>query len=280
VLNSLGDPLDAIERCGADTVIFTGAHSYGPQELKELGWRIEALQMELILVPALTDVAGPRIHARPVAGMPLIHIDYPAFESGRRIAKRAFDMAASALCLVVAAPVFAVIAVAIFVTSPGPVLFAQERVGQCGKRFKMYKFRSMVVDAEAALPSLLDKSEGNGVLFKMRDDPRVTKLGAFLRRYSLDELPQFVNVLRNDMSLVGPRPPLPCEVEKYDDRCARRLLVKPGITGLWQTGGRSNLSWEDSIRLDLYYVENWSLAGDLVILFRTFNAVLNPVGAY
>jgi exopolysaccharide biosynthesis polyprenyl glycosylphosphotransferase len=280
ILNGHGDPLDEIERCGADTVVFTGADSYGPQELKELGWRVEAHGMEMILVPALTDIAGPRIHARPVAGLPLVHIDYPAFEPGRRAAKRTFDVLVSAIALALLSPILAVIALLVRLTSPGPALFKQERVGRNGERFKMYKFRSMVVDAEAALPSLLDKSEGNGVLFKIHDDPRVTRLGAVLRRYSIDELPQLINVLRNEMSLVGPRPPLACEVEHYDDRCARRLLVKPGITGLWQTGGRSNLSWEDSIRLDLYYVENWSMTGDLMIMFRTVKAVLRPEGAY
>jgi len=164
--------------------------------------------------------------------------------------------------------------------SPGPAFFTQERVGLNGRRFHMLKFRSMVIDAETQLPTLLDRTDGNGVLFKLRSDPRVTRVGAVLRRYSLDELPQLVNVLKGDMSLVGPRPPLATEVERYDEWTRRRLLVRPGITGLWQTQGRSDLSWEDSVRLDLYYVENWSLTGDIIILYRTVRAVARAEGAY
>jgi len=181
---------------------------------------------------------------------------------------------------VVLSPVFLVLALMVRRDSPGPAFFTQERVGINGKRFHMLKFRSMVVDAEAQLPTLLDSSDGNGVLFKLKADPRVTRVGAFLRRWSLDELPQLVNVLLGDMSLVGPRPPLASEVERYDEWMNRRLLVRPGITGLWQTQGRSDLSWEDSVRLDLYYVENWSLTGDVILLFRTVRSVVRAHGAY
>jgi exopolysaccharide biosynthesis polyprenyl glycosylphosphotransferase len=279
-LTSDKDPIEAGKKWGADTVIFTGSDVYGSQELKKLGWLIEDNSMELIFVAALTDVAGPRVHTRPVAGLPLVQIDYPNLDTGRRVAKRVFDLVASGVGLIVLSPVFAVIAVLIRVTSPGPIFFLQDRGGLNGKPFKMFKFRSMVVDAEARRSELLEQSDGDGTIFKMRDDPRVTKIGRFLRRYSLDELPQILNVFLNDMSLVGPRPHPMVEVEQYDHLATRRLLVKPGITGLWQTSGRSNLSWEESIRLDLYYVENWSFMGDFVILFRTAKAVIGSDGAY
>ncbi|WP_353828633.1 sugar transferase [Agromyces sp. SYSU T0242] len=270
----------ALIEARADTVVFTGADTIDPRDMRELGWQLEATSTNLVVAPALTDVAGPRIHARPVAGLPLIQVDYPEFTGRKYAAKRAFDIVVSAIALVVLSPVFLAIAVLVRRDSPGPAFFAQERVGLNGQRFRMLKFRSMVVDAESRLPTLLDRTDGNGVLFKMRTDPRVTRLGAVLRRYSLDELPQFVNVLRGDMSLVGPRPPLADEVERYDDWARRRLLVRPGITGLWQTQGRSDLSWDDSVRLDLYYVENWSLTGDVIILYRTARAVLRAQGAY
>jgi exopolysaccharide biosynthesis polyprenyl glycosylphosphotransferase len=248
--------------------------------MRQLGWELEASSTTLIVAPALTDVAGPRIHARPVAGLPLIQVDYPAFTGRRYALKRAFDIVVSLLALVILSPVLLVIALLVRRDSPGPALYTQERVGLNGARFHMLKFRSMVVDAEAQLPSLLDRSDGNGVLFKLKSDPRVTRIGAVLRRYSLDELPQLVNVLVGEMSLVGPRPPLASEVERYDEWAHRRLLVRPGITGLWQTQGRSDLSWEDSVRLDLYYVENWSLTGDVIILYRTIRAVVRASGAY
>jgi exopolysaccharide biosynthesis polyprenyl glycosylphosphotransferase len=212
--------------------------------------------------------------------LPLIQVDYPEFSGRKYAAKRAFDLIVSFLALVILSPLFLVLAVLVRRGSPGPALFTQERVGLNGRRFHMLKFRSMVVDAETQLPTLLDRSDGNGVLFKLKSDPRVTKIGAVLRRYSLDELPQLVNVLLGDMSLVGPRPPLASEVERYDEWTRRRLLVRPGITGLWQTQGRSDLTWEDSVRLDLYYVENWSLTGDVIILYRTIRSVARADGAY
>jgi exopolysaccharide biosynthesis polyprenyl glycosylphosphotransferase len=264
----------------ADTVVFTGADTIDPRGMREIGWELESTSTNLIVAPALTDVAGPRIHARPVAGLPLIQVDYPVFSGRKYAAKRAFDLVVTSVALVLLSPLFIVIAVLVRRDSPGPALFTQERVGLNGRHFRMLKFRSMVVDAEAKLPTSLDTSDGNGVLFKLKSDPRVTRVGAVLRRYSLDELPQLVNVLLGDMSLVGPRPPLVSEVERYDEWTRRRLLVRPGVTGLWQTQGRSDLSWEDSVRLDLYYVENWSLTGDIIILFRTVRAVISGEGAY
>ncbi|MDP9936314.1 exopolysaccharide biosynthesis polyprenyl glycosylphosphotransferase [Paenarthrobacter nicotinovorans] len=228
----------------------------------------------------MTDIAGPRIHTQQVAGLPLIHVTTPTLEGGQRVAKRLFDILASAMIIIVASPLMVLLALLVKADSKGPVLFRQARVGMEGAQFQMLKFRSMVVDAEAQLATLQSQNEGQGLLFKIRKDPRVTRVGGFLRKYSLDELPQLFNILAGSMSMVGPRPPLPREVEAYEHHVRRRLLVKPGLTGLWQVSGRSNLSWQDSVRLDLYYVENWSLAGDLVILLRTVRAVFHSTGAY
>jgi len=241
---------------------------------------LEGTGIDLVLAPALTDVAGPRIHTRPVAGLPLIHVEAPEFRGTRKLIKGFVDRALALVGLILALPVFAIIAIAVKLDSPGPVLFRQVRVGLGGREFNVYKFRTMVVDADKMLASLAEKNETDGLLFKMRNDPRVTRVGRVLRKWSLDELPQLLNVLRGDMSLVGPRPPLPSEVARYNGDVARRLLVKPGMTGLWQVSGRSDLSWEDGIRLDLYYVENWSLAVDLTILWKTIGAVLQRRGAY
>lgn len=272
--------VSAIEECGADAVAVSAGVQLHPQTLRHLGWELASRNVGLIMAPALTDVAGPRIHTQQVAGLPLIHVTTPTLEGGQRVAKRLFDIVVSAVLILLAAPAMAVVAMLIKFDSPGPVLFRQERVGIEGKHFRMLKFRSMVVGAESKLTELADKNEGSGPLFKMKNDPRVTRIGRTLRRFSIDELPQLFNVFAGSMSLVGPRPPLPHEVEAYESDVRRRLLVKPGVTGLWQVSGRSNLSWQDSVRLDLYYVENWSLAGDLVIILRTVRAVFHSTGAY
>lgn len=279
VISDLRNAVQGLERVGADAVVFTGSDQISPAELQQLGWELESRDIELLVAPALTDIAGPRIHARPVAGLPLIHVDYPRFEGRRYLAKRTFDILGALLGLIVLSPVLAVIALRVR-GDGGPAMFRQRRVGLNGEMFEMLKFRTMVTDAEDRLPSLLDQSEGNGLLFKLKNDPRVTKVGRTLRKYSLDELPQLVNVLRGEMSFVGPRPPLQNEVARYDNRLNRRLLVKPGITGLWQTSGRSDLSLDDSVRLDLFYVENWSLTGDLIIMWRTVSVVATARGAY
>lgn len=270
----------AIEACGADAVAVSAGVQLHPQTLRHLGWDLASRNVGLIMAPALTDIAGPRIHTQQVAGLPLIHVTTPSLEGGQRVAKRLFDVVVSGVLIVVAAPVMAVLAILIKADSRGPIIFRQERVGIEGVHFHMLKFRSMVVDAEEQLKRLEHRNEGNGVLFKIKNDPRITRIGGILRRYSLDELPQLFNVLAGSMSLVGPRPPLPREVEAYEHDVRRRLLVKPGLTGLWQVSGRSNLSWQDSVRLDLYYVENWSLAGDLIITLRTVRAVFHSTGAY
>jgi len=247
----------------------------------ELSWSLEPGGQHLVVAPSLSGIGGPRIHTRPVVGFPLIHVETPTYSGQKLFAKRFFDVLAGSLMVVVASPILLVIALLVKVTSPGPVFFLQDRVGLNGKPFRMIKFRSMVVDAEARLEQLSSpRDRGNSMLFKMKDDPRVTRVGGLLRRFSLDELPQLINVVKGDMALVGPRPPLAREVEKYARHVHRRFLVKPGITGLWQTSGRSNLSWEDSVRLDLFYVENWSMTGDLIILWRTARAVLSRDGAY
>ncbi|WP_018768741.1 sugar transferase [Arthrobacter sp. 162MFSha1.1] len=272
--------VEAIRACGADAVAVSAGVQLHPQTLRHLGWELASRNIGLIMAPALTDIAGPRIHTQQVAGLPLIHVTTPTLEGGQRVAKRLFDVVVSATLIVLTLPVMAVVAMLIKLGDRGPILFKQDRVGIEGAPFRMLKFRSMVVDAEARLESLKARSDGSGLLFKMKKDPRVTLIGRFLRKYSLDELPQLLNVLMGSMSLVGPRPPLPSEVEAYEQDVRRRLLVKPGLTGLWQVSGRSNLSWQDSVRLDLYYVENWSLAGDLLILMKTFRAVFQSAGAY
>lgn len=272
--------VSAVRRTRADAVIVAGPMKGGAAYVQELGWELEESATQLILTTGLTNVAGPRIHSRPVEGLPLMHVELPQYMGARHVLKRALDIALSALALLVLFPVLLVLAVLIKRDSPGPIIFRQERVGRGGKKFLMYKFRSMVETAEDDLAGLLDSNEGSGVLFKMQHDPRVTSIGRWMRKYSLDELPQFWNVLLGNMSLVGPRPPLQREVDQYKNRVHRRLYIKPGITGMWQTNGRSELNWKDGVRLDLYYVENWSLAGDVIILWRTVAQMFRPVGAY
>ncbi|WP_434744096.1 sugar transferase [Micromonospora sp. SH-82] len=271
---------EAATAIGADTVAVTASGELTATRLRRLGWQLEGTGVDLVVAPALTDVAGPRIHTRPVAGLPLIHVEAPEFRGARKLVKGFVDRAAASVALLLFSPLLLGIALAIKIDSRGPVLFRQVRVGQGGEEFGVYKFRTMVVNADELLAELAARNETDGLLFKMRDDPRVTRIGRLLRKWSLDELPQLVNVLFGQMSLVGPRPPLPAEVARYDGDVARRLLVKPGMTGLWQVSGRSDLSWEDGIRLDLYYVENWSLAADLTILWKTVGAVVHGRGAY
>ena len=233
------------------------------------------------MAPGLIDVAGTRIHIRPLAGLPLLHVEEPRLTGTRRLAKAVLDRALALAGLLLLSWFFVAIAVAVRLNSPGPALFRQRRVGRKGSGFTLYKFRSMYAGAEELLDSLSPRNEADGgVLFKLRQDPRITPVGGFLRRCSLDELPQLLNVLKGDMSLVGPRPPLPSEVAKYPDDIRRRLLVKPGLTGLWQISGRSDLSWEESVRLDLHYVENWTMTLDFAILWRTVRVVLRGKGAY
>ena len=274
------DVVSATKDSRARALIVAGDLPGGRDRIREMGWQLENSRAELILVSRLTDVAGPRVHLRPVVGLPMVHVQLPQYTGVAHTAKRGFDVFASAAALLVLSPLLGAIALAVRMSDKGPALFRQERVGIGGSTFKMLKFRSMVVDADAKRAELLALNEGNGVLFKLKDDPRITRVGRVLRRFSLDELPQLWNVLRGEMSLVGPRPPLPSEVELYAGHETRRLLSKPGITGLWQVSGRSDLSWEDSIRLDLYYVENWSFTGDLMLIMRTVVQMFKHDGAY
>jgi exopolysaccharide biosynthesis polyprenyl glycosylphosphotransferase len=280
VLSSTDAIARTVRLVEADSVIIAGPLPGGNRFIRELGWKLEESSTELILAATLTNVAGPRVHWRPVDGLPLMHVDIPQYSGAKHAFKRVMDVAAALTALLLLSPVLLCLAVIVQLDSPGPVLFRQDRIGKDGQVFGMFKFRSMVVDAEARLAALNQQNQGAGVLFKMKDDPRVTHCGRWMRKYSLDELPQLWNVVLGDMSMVGPRPPLDREVSGYERHTHRRLLIKPGITGLWQINGRSDLPWEEAVRLDLYYVENWSLAGDLLILWRTFRAVARPSGAY
>jgi exopolysaccharide biosynthesis polyprenyl glycosylphosphotransferase len=276
----LDDVVEVVRRREADAVAVTSASETAAVYLRRLSWQLEGSGIELLVSPGLIEVAGPRLHIRPFVGLPLLAIEEPVFSGWKRVLKGALDRVGAAVAIVLVAPVLLAIVLAVKLSSTGPVLYRQERVGAYGRLYTMLKFRSMVDGADAKLAELLELNEGNGLLFKMRRDPRVTPVGRFLRRFSLDELPQLFNVLGGSMSLVGPRPPLPSEVERYDTSIRRRLLVKPGLTGLWQISGRSDLSWEESVRLDLRYVENWSLALDLLILWKTASAVVRSHGAY
>lgn len=271
----------AIAQTGADTVALTATEHLGPEGIRDLSWRLDALGLDLLVSPGVVDVAAPRLTMWPVAGLPLIRVDRPSYSGAKRFQKRAFDVCFATLVLIALLPLLLLVAVAIKITSRGPVFYRSERIGLDGKPFSFLKFRSMVADADAQLERLAAFNEcSGGVLFKIRRDPRVTRVGRIIRRFSIDELPQFVNVLMRHMSVVGPRPPLRREVDRYDDLVRRRLLVRPGITGLWQVSGRSDLSWEDSVRFDLSYVENWSMLNDLVIVAKTLRVVVNGAGAY
>ena len=280
VVGGLGNVTDVVQRMDADTVAVLACPEMSGATLRDLAWALEKTDTDLCVAPALLDVAGPRTTIRPVAGLPLLHMDHPEFSGVRWLVKSAFDRTAALAALIVLLPLFAVLAVAIKAGDGGPVLFRQTRSGKDGKAFTLYKFRTMVVDAEQRLADVTALNEGNGLLFKIRKDPRVTRVGDLLRRKSLDELPQLINVLIGDMSLVGPRPALPSETEAYGYEVRRRLAVKPGITGLWQVSGRSDLAWEEAVRLDVRYVENWSFVLDLQILWKTWAAVTGGDGAY
>jgi exopolysaccharide biosynthesis polyprenyl glycosylphosphotransferase len=278
VLGGTADVLDVARSAGVGAVLLAGAVPGGHERVRRLGWQLEADGVELVVSSPLTDIAPARVHERSVDGLPLMHVGMPDY--CRRRGKRTFDVVGAGVGLVLLAPVFGMVALAIRFDDGGPVLFRQTRVGRGGTPFSICKFRTMCVDAEQRLASLGSRHDGAGPLFKLHDDPRVTRVGRFLRRTSLDELPQLWNVLVGTMSLVGPRPALPSEVERYQDFDDRRLLVTPGITGLWQVSGRSDLDWSAGVRLDQYYVENWSFLHDIVILARTVPSVLRSRGAY
>jgi exopolysaccharide biosynthesis polyprenyl glycosylphosphotransferase len=280
VYGGLGDIPSTVRRFAATTVAVLACPEMDGVKLRALAWDLEKSGTDLCLSPALLDVAGPRTTVRPTAGLTLLHVDHPQLGGIRQMAKDLFDRCAAAIAIVLLAPVFLVLAFAVWFSDGGPAFFTQVRIGKDGRVFRIYKFRTMVVDAEQRRAHLITKNDLDGILFKLRKDPRVTALGAHLRRWSVDELPQLINVVLGDMSLVGPRPALPDEAAKYAEHVRRRLVVKPGLTGLWQVNGRSNLSWEESVRLDLRYVENWSFALDLQILWKTISVLLRGSGAY
>ncbi|MGV9414074.1 sugar transferase [Nocardia sp. NPDC003693] len=280
VIGAESTVLEAVRETGADTVAIAATEQLGPRGINDLVWKLAPLGVDLVVTPGVVDVADQRLSIRPIANLPLLHIQKPQYDRAKSFGKTAFDVLFALTALLAVAPFMVMLAVAVKVSSRGPVFYRSERIGLNGHPFQMIKLRTMRADADSALAELLAENEGAGPLFKIRDDPRVTPVGRLLRRYSLDELPQFINVLRGEMSVVGPRPPLRTEVERYDGKVRRRLLVKPGVTGLWQVSGRSDLSWEESVRLDLSYVENWSMVQDLLIIKKTITAVAASDGAY
>jgi exopolysaccharide biosynthesis polyprenyl glycosylphosphotransferase len=280
VYGGLDDVTAAVRASGADTVAVLACPEMDGLKLRALAWELEKTGTDLCVSPALLDVAGPRTTVRPIAGLTLLHVDHPQLSGFRLVMKDLFDRCVAAVALILLFPLMVLLGATIWLHDRGPALFTQIRVGKDGRVFRIYKFRTMVVDAEKHRADLLSSNDHDGILFKLRRDPRVTAVGAHLRRWSVDELPQLLNVLLGDMSLVGPRPALPAEAAEYADHVRRRLVVKPGLTGLWQVSGRSDLSWEESVRLDLRYVENWSFALDLQIMWKTISALVWRVGAY
>jgi exopolysaccharide biosynthesis polyprenyl glycosylphosphotransferase len=281
VYGDLSDVAGTAAAVGCSAVLVALPIEFDAYKLRRLAWELSDAAIELLVAPALAEVAPERVAVLPSGGGPLLHVRAPVLSGPQRVVKNVLDRLLALVLLALASPLLLTVAAAIRLTSPGPALFRQRRVGVAGNEFVCYKFRTMYDGADARRHEVahLNKHR-DGLLFKMRRDPRVTKLGSALRRSSIDELPQLLNVLIGTMSLVGPRPPLPSEVANYDDDVRRRLLVKPGITGLWQVSGRSELSWAESVRLDLHYVDNWSPLLDLRILFRTASAVLHGTGAY
>jgi exopolysaccharide biosynthesis polyprenyl glycosylphosphotransferase len=280
VVGTFEDAAKVTSEIGADTVAVLACPEMDGRTLRRLAWDLEKDGTDLCVAPALMDVAGPRTTIRPVAGLPLLHVDHAELTGAKWAIKSFFDKVIATAALCVFSPLLALITVAILLQDGAPVLFTQTRIGKNGLPFTVLKFRTMVRDAEQRKEKLAALDEGDGLLFKVRQDPRVTAIGRWLRRYSLDEFPQLFNVVLGDMSLVGPRPPLPIEAARYGEDVRRRLVVKPGMTGLWQISGRSDLSREDAVRLDVRYVENWSLALDLQILWKTCAAVVKGRGAY
>lgn len=279
VHNGKIDLAEEVRSTDADTVAVCGSRGVGSDSLRRLAWQLEGTGIDLVVAPSLTDIAGPRVHIRPVEGLPLLHVEEPTISGIGWLLKGAFDRVAAIFGLIILSPLLLVTAALIRFTSDGPVFFRQARTGRGGETIRVWKFRTMYTDAEKRLADLLGANETDGLLFKMKDDPRITKVGHWLRKFSIDELPQLINVVVGEMALVGPRP-LPVNDSDFVGDVRRRMLVRPGITGLWQVSGRSNLSWEDAVRLDLYYVDNWSPMFDLMIMWKTIFVVLKRDGAY
>lgn len=277
-------PVDAVttiaKEGGADIVFLAQGAMGSAAGMRELAWELEGEDVQLVVAPTVTDVSSERVSIRPVAGLPLVHIDPPTAQEASRWGKRAFDVLGSAALITLLAPLLLFVALQIKLHDGGPVLFRHIRIGRERREFGCLKFRTMVIDAEARITQLQQETGQEALLFKMKDDPRITGPGRWLRRFSVDELPQLINVLLGDMSLVGPRPQVAAEVAMYEGGMHRRLNVRPGMTGLWQVSGRNDLSLEEAARLDLYYVDNWSMLQDVMIVGRTVGAVLRSRGAY
>lgn len=279
VVGRLDDVAEHVRRGGYRIVAITADPHWTPRQLQQLAWKLEGSGAEMVVAPTLMEVAGPRLHVSGVLGMPLLQVTAPAFTGTRRVVKNVMDRIGAAVILALTTPIMLVTALAIVIDSRGPVFFAHRRVGKDGNQFTMIKFRTLMSDGARRDTDLTDVNDAQKNVFTMRG-PKVTRVGAFLRRYSIDELPQLFNVLTGTMSLVGPRPPWPDEIAHYPPDARRRLLVKPGLTGLWQVSGRSDLPWEEAVRLDLQYVEDWSLTLDAMILWKTLRAVLGGRGAH
>lgn len=279
ILASFDSIAQTARQSGSHVVAVSPTQGWNPRRLHRLLWDLEGSGVAVVVDPGLMEIAGPRVRIDTIDGVPMLRLSEPTFTGIERLTKNATDAVVSALLLVLLAPVMVMIAIAIK-RGGGPVLYRQTRVGRNGATFTIVKFRTMTVGADQLLDGLRQHNHGAGPMFKVANDPRVTRIGRILRRWSLDELPQLLNVLRGSMSLVGPRPPLPNELAGYDREARRRLLVKPGITGLWQVSGRSDLSWEESVRLDRRYVENWTLLLDALIVCKTIGSVVRRRGAY
>ena len=280
VTSEVADLAEAVRRHRAAAVIAVPCAEFGPSQLRRLGWDLERTGTQLFLAPGLIDVLRARAAVACPGSMSLVHVRASELSGYRRWIKDGWERGSALLALLLLAPVLALVVLAIRIDSPGPAVFRQVRLGRHGRPFTMFKLRTMHTGAEGMQGGLRALNVSDQVLFKVPEDPRVTRIGRFLRRYSIDELPQLFNVVLGQMALVGPRPPLPTEALRYAADVERRFAVKPGVTGLWQVSGRSDLSWEESVRLDLRYVDNWSLALDLQIVARTARAVLRHDGAY
>jgi len=279
MLGHLDDLSALIAEYEADCV-FVASSAIRPEHMAQVSSAARHTGVEVRVTANVQEVLSTRVAAHPLGSLMAFALKPVRLSGVQALAKRSFDLGVTVIGAIVLSPVLLLIALSVKLTTRGPILFKQERVGYRGRPFKILKFRTMVADAEERLPSVLHMNEATGPLFKIRDDPRITRVGRLLRRLSLDELPQLFNVIRGDMSLVGPRPPLPREVAQYDDWMLARLEVRPGITGLWQTSGRSELPFEDYVRLDLFYIENWSLAYDLFILAKTIPTLVTTRGAH
>jgi exopolysaccharide biosynthesis polyprenyl glycosylphosphotransferase len=272
--------VNAVKITGADTVVLSATNHLSSDAVRRLVWDLECLGVEMIVSAGHFDAVDSRLSSQTMGGMAVVHVGKPQYDRANSWGKRAYDIFFSSLALIVASPMLIGAAVAVKLSSRGPIFYYAERIGMDGKTFKMIKFRSMYEGSDAKIAEMMDNSGKELLYFKVKDDPRITPVGKWLRKFSIDEMPQFINVLKGEMSIVGPRPQVAREVEAYDDLIGTRLFVRPGVTGLWQVSGRNDLSIEDSKRLDMSYVENWSMGLDIQICFRTAQVVLTGRGAY